>query len=78
MQFKKIVHKEVKEDGTFKNEKGAVHTKGKVMFGVDDCPLDNPPVYWLSVILPRTSEGVVEGIKVEFETREEMRRMLGF
>ena len=67
----------VKPDGTFENEAGAVETKGKIVMsqdnggcGIDDCHCSDG--HWLTIVNPRTEEGVVEGLKVKFENKSEM------
>lgn len=67
----------VKPNGTFENEAGAVETKGKIVMSDPNggCGLENcncSEGHWISIIKPRTEEGIVEGIKVKFENSFEM------
>ena len=67
----------VKADGTFENEAGAVETKGKIVMsqdnggcGIDTCHCSDG--HWLTIVKPRTEDGIVEGLKVKFENKSEM------
>lgn len=67
----------VKPDGTFENEAGAVETKGKIVMsqdnggcGIDTCHCSDG--HWLTIVKPRTEDGIVEGLKVKFENKSEM------
>jgi hypothetical protein len=80
MKFEKFVHKGVKEDGTFKRELGAVKTKGSILIGrgkgcgLPECNCS--PGFFLSVCLPRTKKGVVEGVLIKFDNEEELNKYL--
>jgi len=73
MYFKKIRHENVLPDGTFSNQKGAVVTGGTIRMSDRKMAGDG---YWLSVIQPRTEDGIVEGIEVIFGSKEEMEDFL--
>lgn len=79
MRFEKIVYKKVNPDGTFKDEKGAVNTEGTVRMGLGEgCGIPTchcSDGYWVSVFLPRTRRGVIEGIVVTL-TKEEIDKFL--
>jgi hypothetical protein len=67
----------VKPDGTFEFQAGAVETKGKIVMSQNTggCEIENchcSDGHWLTIVKPRTEEGIVEGIKVEFENKSEM------
>ena len=66
MKFEKISFSNVNPDGTFINQLGSVIVSG----------CNCSPGYWLTIISPRTSNGEVEGIKVKFDSKEEMDTVL--
>lgn len=75
MKFSKIVHKNVKEDGTFIDRPGAVDTNGGIVIingncGTSGCHCSDG--YFISIFMPRTEDGIVEGIKIQFSSRKEM------
>jgi hypothetical protein len=56
---------------------GAVETKGKIVMsqdnggcGIDTCHCSDG--HWLTIVKPRTEDGIVEGLKVKFENKSEM------
>lgn len=79
MEMQKIIHENVKRDGTFEDQLGAVETDGCIRIGMDDgCGLPGcncSPGYWLTIMLPREN-GRVEGIKVTFDSKKDMDRYL--
>ena len=80
MRIEKLIHTSVQPDGTFLYKKGSVHTEGACAIGWGEgCGLDHcncSPGYWVSIILPRTEEGVVEVAKVSFTDLKEMETIL--
>lgn len=68
MKIKKILHKNVLPNGTFSDQSGAVETRGTVRMSKND--MDDG--YWMTIIQPRTEDGIVEGIQVVFDDRTEM------
>jgi hypothetical protein len=78
MQIEKFVHTGVKNDGTF-NKAGAVVTTGSVrMSNGEGCCLPNchcSDGYWVTIIMPRTKDGKVEGIQCHL-TKQEMNKLL--
>ena len=80
MRIENLIHRNVQPDGTFLDHKGAVHIKGScaISWG-EGCGLDHckcSPGYWISIILPRTEEGIVEVVRVKFEDLKEMENVL--
>ena len=70
-------HEEVKADGTFENKKGAVGTEGGIIMsmtggGCDIVGCHCSDGHWITIIKPRTEEGTVEGLTVNFEDKAEM------
>ena len=81
MQIKSFRHTGVLEDGTFESGVGAVETKGKIVMSQEDggCSADGCTCsngHWISIIKPRTEDGVVEGVQVTFDDYFEMKRFL--
>lgn len=78
MKIEKIVHENVKRNGTFEDRPGAVETDGVIRMsdgdgcGAQGCHCSDG--HWISVFLPRNSYGIVEGIKVTFDDGNEMQR----
>ena len=80
MKFSTFSTKNVFMDGSVKNG-GAVHTEGQIQTSVPKggCGAGNcncSEGHWISIILPRTSGGVVKGITVKFKDRKEMLKVL--
>jgi hypothetical protein len=77
MKIKKYRHENVKEDGTHPAG-GSVVTRGRICRSEPGCGGCSEPTcrcsqgHWISITEPRTSDGVVVGITVEFDDREEM------
>lgn len=80
MEFKKFKHKGVLIDGSFKKEKGSVETKGCVrIFRGEGCGLEGchcSDGYSISICMPRTEKGIVEGMNVRFANKKEMERFI--
>lgn len=77
MKIERIRHENVLPDGTFSNERGAVVTTGSVRMSQENggCEIETchcSDGHWLSIIQPRTDDGVVEGIKMIFNDKAEM------
>ena len=80
MEFEKIVHENVKRDGTFEDKLGAVETDGGIRIG-RGCGCGSPGChcsdgYFISIFSPRDSWGKVEGVIVRFDSQKEMDRYL--
>ena len=71
MKFEKYKYKGVAPDGTVEDG-GAVFTKGGIYIGVGK----GCDQFSITVTMPRTEGGIVEGIKVTFDSRAEMLRAL--
>lgn len=65
MKLEKILHTRVKRNGTFDNQPGVIVTSGVARFG----DKDGRP--FLLLLLPRSLNGIVEGIAAEFENQAE-------
>jgi len=81
MRTEHFKHEGVKPDGTFENEPGAVITTGGVRMsannggcGIDTCHCSDG--HWISIISPRTEQGIVEGMKMIFDNKKEMEEYL--
>lgn len=77
MQVKNFRHENVRPDGTFEHEAGAVVTTGRISTshpkggcGAGRCNCS--PGHWLSVVKPRTENGIVEGYYIQFDSRKEL------
>ena len=82
MKMEEFVHKNVKADGTFEKELGAIHTDARVIVGhgegcgLPDCHCSDG--YYVSLCLPRNAKTKeVRGIIVRFKDAKEMKRILG-
>lgn len=75
MKIEKYKVEDVDPKGIVKGG-GAVEVKGKVMIStgegclVKGCHCSDG--YWISIVLPRTEEGVVESVRAVFEDKKEM------
>ena len=75
MKIESIKYVGVNEEGLVASG-GAIKTGGSVMMGygegcgLGDCHCSDG--YWISIVKPRTKDGVVEGIRVVFNDVEEM------
>jgi len=80
MKFEKHIYQNVKEDGTFENEAGAVVTKGRISMSINGrCGLSGchcSDGYWIFISLPRTINGTVETVTVHFDNEEELNKFL--
>lgn len=77
MKIESFKRKGVKPAGTFENNIEAIETRGAIIMnssgggcGLTGCHCSDG--YWLSVVKPRTEDGIVEGLKVKFEDESEM------
>jgi len=75
MKIKQFRYENVSPDGTLPNDGGAIGVNGGILNSMLICK--NPKCHcsdghWISIIAPRTEDGVVEGIKIEFDSLEEM------
>jgi len=80
MKMETFETKNVAEDGTVKDG-GAVITTGAIRRSHPDggCGTGNcscSPGHWVSIIEPRTEDGIVKATKIHFESREEMEEYL--
>ena len=81
MRIEKIKHTGVYEDGTFQFNGGAVETNGKIIMSdeLGGCTQDGcrcSEGHWISIIEPRTEDGIVEGLRVIFDDYFEMNEFL--
>ncbi len=81
MKIEKFVNTGVNKDGIIEGG-GAVITDGGIRMSppnggctIETCSCSEG--HWLSIILPRTEDGVVEGVKVKFDSAPEMTQLLG-
>lgn len=81
MKIRSFRHTGVKPNGTFENEAGAVVTQGRVSMsavnggcGAGNCNCSEG--HWVSIVKPRTQEGVVEGMTIQFDDQAEMNKFL--
>ena len=73
MKMNHFKHTGVKPDGTFEGRMGAVGTGLNINHG-DGCGSRGchcSDGYWFLIGIPRTADGVVEGMNVKFEDRQE-------
>lgn len=78
MKVSTFKHTGVLEDGRFINKRGSVHATGGITLceinggcGIPTCQTCDPG-YWLCVSAPRTRNGIVRGISIKFDSKEEM------
>jgi len=81
MKIEKFKHENVLPDGTFINKAGEVETNGKILISknngscdLNDCKCSEG--HWITIVQPRTKEGIVEGLKVKFDSKVEMQKLL--
>ncbi len=81
MKIEVFKHENVRPDGTFINEPGAVNVDGGITWshpnggcGLESCNCSEG--HWVAICQPRSDNGVVEGISVKFENKAEMRRFI--
>jgi len=79
MKVETFRHENVLPNGTFAYQAGAVEVKGKIVMsqnnggcGIDTCHCSDG--HWITIVKPRTEEGVVEGMKVNFDDMSEMQK----
>lgn len=77
MKVEAFKHEGVKPDGTFENKAGAVYTKGRIIMSRENggCDLHGCTCsegHWITIVEPRTEDGIVEGVKVMFDNKSEM------
>ena len=82
MRIKPFRHEGVKEDGSFDDpEKGAVHVERlfrlpDTVRGESIVPLSKRQIkeegHFICIGCPRTKDGVVEGVTIYFDSREEL------
>ena len=77
MKTEQFTHENVLLDGTFKYELGAIHTDGRMIVSQEDggCDLEHCKCsegHWVTTIQPRTKQGIVEGVKITFDNKQEM------
>jgi hypothetical protein len=79
MKFEKFKHTGVKKDGTFEDEPGAVVTNGAIRMSMGEgCGLKGchcSDGFWITMVMPLDA-GIVEGVKVTFDSRREMNKFL--
>ena len=81
MQIETFKYENVLSDGTFLEETGAVETKGKIIMSQKNggCNLKGCKCsegHWITIVQPRTEDGIVEGIKMKFDNSKEMQDYL--
>jgi hypothetical protein len=70
-----VIHENVDENG--KTELGgAVYTNGVIIMSQENGGCSEPTCncsngYWITIMKPRTNDGIVSGIKVNFSNKEE-------
>lgn len=78
MKIEEFIHRGVRKDGTVKGG-GAVHTDARVIIIRGSCGLGNchcSDGYSLTLGLP-LKNGIVRGLKVKFDNKAEMKKILG-
>jgi hypothetical protein len=70
MNIKKLRYENIRPDGSSDTESGIVCVRGNISTGVDH------KGRWLTAALPRTDDGVVEGVIVEFADDAEFEKFL--
>jgi len=78
MKITKFIHKNVSKDGKVESG-GAVYTDGRIIIVNGSCNLPNchcSDGFSLSIAMP-LKNGTVEGIKVKFKDKKEMKKILG-
>lgn len=82
MKIEKVKYSGVSADGKVASG-GAVETAGKICMSAEKGGCGAPgcncsPGHWISVFLPRTRGGIVEGIEVSFDSKDEMDEFMKF
>lgn len=79
--FEKFQHKNVDVSGSVKGG-GAVITEGAIRMSVGEgCGLPGchcSEGIWITIIMPRTKDGIVEGIQVRFRNKSELNDLLEY
>ena len=77
MRIEKFKHENVLPNGTFKNRPGAIEVNGMITLshfnggcGLEGCNCSEG--HWINVALPRTNKGIVEGITLYLDSREQV------
>ena len=80
MKIKTFRHENVLPNGTFADRDGAVEVSGKIVMsqnsggcGLDTCNCSEG--HWITIVKPRTSDGIVEGVSVKFDDMKEMQKL---
>jgi len=76
MKFEKIIVNNVNENGTVANDGGQIDVNGGFLNSENNPSGDNVPKHYVTLTMPRTDDGIVEGIKVMFDNLSEMERFL--
>lgn len=81
MKIESFKHENVLPNGTFSDKSGAVETNGKILMSPPDggCTIEGcgcSKGHWLTIVKPRTEDGVVEGMTVFFDNFAEMQKSL--
>lgn len=76
MKINHFKHTGVSPDGKIAGG-GAVTTKGRVSKSAEEGGCGSKgcncsPGHWISFCLPRTEDGIVEGVSIHFDNKEEM------
>ena len=77
MKIESFKYEGVKPDGTFIKGAGSIHTNGRIVMSETNggCSLKGcncSQGHWISIVKPRTEDGVVECVKVSFDNQAEM------
>lgn len=74
-------HTNVPEDGVLTGGTSAVSTNGSVVMsdpkggcGIDRCNCQDG--HWVEITFPRTEDGIVEGVTINFDNRVQMTKCL--
>jgi hypothetical protein len=82
MEIRKFIHREVQPDGTIKNkgrQRGQIETSGGILISAKGGGCGSPGCHcsdghWISISLPRTKNGIVQGLTVQFDSPAEMEK----
>ena len=80
MKITKFKHKKVNKDGTFGKERiGSVNVKGGIIMSQKNGGCTIPSCgcskgHWISISLPITKNGTVEGVAIQFDNEIEMNK----
>ena len=75
MRITKILHKNVGENGETKGG-GAIYVNGAIIMSQENGGCNEPTCncsngHWIAILKPRTHDGIVSGIKVNFSNKSE-------